>query len=471
MPDLGHAHAVVGGATTRVDGEEIRVVSPWTEKVVGSLVESDALVDDAVAAATRAHRALASWTPERRARLLEAWAGLIERDGELISRTVSTEMGMPVALARATQSDLPARVLRASADAVRRIAWEQESDGALLLRRGAGVVGAVTPWNMPVHQIVAKVAGAVGAGCSVVLKPSEQTPFDALHLARLMLEAGAPPGTLDVLPGTGPVTGAALCAHPGLARLSFTGSVAAGRLVAAAGAATLTPCTLELGGKSPALVLPDGDLGEVLPRVVASGLVNSGQACNATTRLLLPAARLDDAVALLPALLDAHVLGDPADPATTQGPLVTAAHRDRVRGHLDAALAAGATVLGGGAEVPAHGWFLAPVVLTGLPRAAAAVQQEIFGPVLVVQPYADLDDALDLAHDTPYALSAEVWGSDADAAAQVARRLRVGQVKVNGVRTRERPGVPFGGSGQSGHGRELGEHGILEMSELTAVMA
>ncbi|GAA4115674.1 aldehyde dehydrogenase family protein [Nocardioides fonticola] len=471
---LGRATAHLDGVAVELPGDGVPLVSPWSEQTVGEVPEAADLVDLAVVSARRAHEQLADWTPSQRADLLERWADLIERDTELLAGLVSTQMGMPITLARATQGDLPPRVLRASAEAVRRLAWEEERDGALLLRRGAGVVGAITPWNMPVHQIVAKAAGALGAGCAMVLKPSEQTPFDAVHLAHLLLEAGAPVGTLNVLPGTGPVTGAALVAHPGLARISFTGSVAAGRLVAAAGAATLTPCTLELGGKSPAVVLPDADPATVLPRVLASGLVNSGQACNATTRLLLPADRVEEATALLPSLVAQQVLGDPGEPATTQGPLVTEQHRERVLAHIDDAIAAGGHLLTGtGKPVggPDHGFFVEPTVITGLGRQARAVQEEIFGPVLVVQTYTDLDDALHLAHDTPYALSAEVWGADADAASRFARRLRTGQVKINGVRTRERPGVPFGGSGASGYGRELGEHGIVEMCEMTAVMA
>lgn len=481
LPALaGH---VLGGEERAEGGDRHDVVSPFTEEAVGASREAGAaLVDEAVRRARAAHERWTRVDPAGRAELLETLADLLERDGDAVAGTVSTEMGMPLWLAAATQVDLPTRVLRSTAALTRTLAWVQTSDGAVLHRRGAGVVGAITPWNMPVHQIVAKVAAALGAGCAVVLKPSEQTPYDAVRLALLVAEAaathGAPADLLQVVQGTGPVTGAALTQHPGLDRLTFTGSVAAGRLVAAAGAATLTPATLELGGKSPALVLPDADLAEVVPAVLASGLVNSGQACNATTRLLFPAAVLPEVEEVVRAEVGRFVLGDPADPATRQGPLVTRAHRDRVLGHVAGALADGGRLVTGTgrpSEAVGRGWFVDPVVLADLPAGAAAVQQEIFGPVLVLQGYDDLDHAISLANDTRYGLSAEVWSAGTDGsratAVAVAAEIRAGQVKVDGVRTRERPAVPFGGSGDSGWGRELGTHGLLEMTELTAVMA
>jgi acyl-CoA reductase-like NAD-dependent aldehyde dehydrogenase len=327
---------------------------------------------------------------------------------------------------------------------------------------------------MPVHQIIAKAAAAVVAGCSIVLKPAEQTPYDALRIGELFLEAGAPAGLFSVVTGTGPVTGAALAAHPALDRLSFTGSVRGGRAVAAAAAQTLTRTSLELGGKSPAVVLPDADFERAIPAVLGSGLVNSGQACNATTRLLIAHHQAAEAEELLADAARNVVLGDPRDPATTHGPLVSRAQREAVLGHIAGARAQGGRLITGtGAASTASptGWFVDPTVIVGLPEDAHAVREEIFGPVIVVQTYTDVDDAVRIANDSDYGLSAEVWSDDPAQARAVAARLRVGQVKINGVRTRTRPLVPFGGMRDSGYGRELGAHGIEEFTEITAVMA
>lgn len=466
---------VDGDWLTADDADPFVVVDPFTEQPLGSTPEAG---PDIVDRAVRAARGLATeWrdTPvQERAALLERVADLLAARTDEMSELVGREMGMPVGLARVTQAELPAVVLRATAALGRTFAWREPADGAVLLRRGAGVVGAVTPWNMPVHQIVAKIAAAIVSGSTVVLKPAEQTPYDAALLAALFAEAGAPPGLLNLVTGTGPITGAALAGHPDLDRLSFTGSVRAGRAVAAAAGAALTRCALELGGKSPALVLPDADLDRALPAVVGSGLVNSGQACNATTRLLVPAARLDESLERIATASRAQRLGDPADPTTQQGPLVSARQQAAVLDRIQAAVADGGRLLAGTGQPSAavgHGFFVDPTVIVGLDERAAAVREEIFGPVLVVQPYRDEDDAVRLANDSDYGLSAEVWSADPEHAAAVADRLLVGQVKINGVRTRTRPTVPFGGVRHSGYGRELGALGIEEFVDVTAVIA
>ncbi|MFD5497262.1 aldehyde dehydrogenase family protein [Streptomyces sp. NPDC127091] len=462
----------VDGEWITPSGAAVPVINPFTEAVIGECREADAdLLVRAVRAATSA---AASWrliSVEERTEVLVRAADLIEKSQDVLGPLVSREMGMPIALAKATQAQLPAQVLRSSAAAARSFPWAEQIEGATLVRRGAGVVGAITPWNMPVHQIVAKVSAAFAAGCSVVLKPSEQTPYDALVLAALFDEAGIPRGLFNVVTGTGPVTGAALAGQHGLARVSFTGSVAAGRAVAGLAAANLVPCTLELGGKSPAVILDDADLSVVVPSVLRSGFVNSGQACNATTRILVPSSRIEEVEELVRASLADFKMGDPLDPGTAQGPLVTRVQKQRVMGHLERAVADGGRVLSSGAQTPERGWFVAPTVVAGLSAEAAAVREEIFGPVLVLLPYADEEDAIRKANDSDYGLSAEVWSADRERAEAVAARLEVGQAKVNGVKTRERTGVPFGGVGLSGYGRELGAHGIQEMTEVTAVMS
>ncbi|MGW5520562.1 aldehyde dehydrogenase family protein [Nocardia africana] len=475
MDEYGRARCLIDGKWITPGGDGIAVIDPFTEQRIGEVAESgpDA-VELAVAAADKA---LASWaaTPvEERAALLERVADHLVRDADTIAGLVTCEMGMPVTLSRVTQSELPSSVLRATAASARQFPWSQPIDGAILERGAAGVVAAITPWNFPVHQIVAKVAAALVAGCTVVLKPSELTPFDAEFLAELFLEAGCPPGVLNTVTGTGPVTGAALAAQPGLGHVSFTGSVEAGRAVAGLAAHTLTRCTLELGGKSPVLLLPDADVDTAVAGALASGLNNSGQACNATTRMLVPADVLPDVEALVHTHIEKYALGDPADPGTRLGPLASARQRDRVLGYIENAVAAGATLLTGSgkpSDAFERGFFVDPTVITGLQEHAQAVREEIFGPVIVVQTYTDTDDAVRIANDSDYGLSAEIWSGDTDHAKTVAGRLQVGQVKINGVRTRTRPSVPFGGRKHSGYGRELGSLGIEEFTEVRAVMA
>lgn len=464
-----------------IDGREIRgrelleVIDPYRSTTLGTVESADAgTVADAVTSATAAQRDWAAVPVTERSAVLRRTADLFEQNGTRIADTVTAEMGMPSALAVATQQVMPAAVLRAMADAAERLDWETDTDGALLRRVPAGVIAAVTPWNMPVHQIVAKVSAAFAAGCSVVLKPSEMTPFDAVLAREMFIAGGLPAGVFAIVNGTGPDVGAVLAASPGVAHVSFTGSVEAGKAVAAAAASTLARTTLELGGKSPAVVLPDADLTDVIPRVLASGLVNSGQACNATTRLVLPLAQRAEIESLLIAGVARFVMGDPRDASTVLGPLASQRQAERVIDHIEKARADGGRLLvGDGSPVrigPSTG-FVSPTIIADLTPGARAVREEIFGPVLVTQYYDDIADAIEIANDCDYGLSAEVWSSNTDRARDVAAALEVGQVKVNGVRTRERPGVPFGGVKQSGYGRELGALGLAEFTEIQAVMS
>lgn len=473
---LAPAACLIDGDTVVADGAHHVIIDPYTEQPMGATPEAgEELVDRAVRSALEAETSWRTVPVAERADLLDRVADRIDDDAELIAALVTREMGMPAGLARVTQTQLPASVLRATAAIARDgFPWREDGGDAVLLRRGAGVVGAITPWNMPVHQIIAKVSAAIVAGCAVVLKASEQTPYDALRIAEIFTEAGAPAGVLNVITGTGPRTGAALTGHHALSRVSFTGSVRAGRDVARRAADALTRASLELGGKSPAVLLPDADFDLAVPAVLASGLVNSGQACNATTRLVVPAERLDEVAARIAEAATTFVLGDPTDPATTHGPLVSAAARDAVLARIDGALAQGGRLITGTGRrstVSDTGFFVDPTVISGLDENADAVREEIFGPVLVLQGYAGLDDAARIANDSRYGLSAEVWSADPEAAQSFGARLHVGQVKINGVRTRDRVSVPFGGMRDSGYGRELGPLGIEEFTDVTAVMA
>lgn len=474
LTGLRAASVIDGEAVVPGDSRRLRVVSARTLDEMGEVVEADeAVVDRAVRAARAGFLTWSRTSLDERAAILGRAADAIEGHGARIAELVTAQMGMPIALAEASQWHLPAQVMRTTADRARDLPWRERIEGAVLHRRPSGVVAAISPWNMPTYQTVAKVAAALVAGCTVVVKPSAQTPFDGAEFVRLLHEAGVPAEALQLVQGSGAVTGAALAAHRGIAHVSFTGSVDAGRTVAALATGSLARCTLELGGKSPALVLPSAEVDRAIPAVLGSGLVNSGQACNATTRLLVPVARAGEVVELIRAHAAAFTLGDPFDRAVQMGPLSSVRHGESVIGFIERAVADGGRLIAGGPErvdpgVP--GFFVAPTVLDGLDRRSEAVQEEIFGPVVVVQPYRDLDDAIEIAHDTRFGLSAEVWGEDGDAVA-VAERLHVGQVKINGVRTRERPGVPFGGVGESGYGRELGVMGIEEFTDVTAVMA
>lgn len=473
---LAPAACLIDGHVVVADGPRQVIVDPYTEQPMGATPEvGEELVERAVRGALRAQNAWGAVSVAERADLLDRVAAHLDDEAESIAALVTREMGMPASLARVTQAQVPASVLRTTAALARDgFPWREDGPDAVLLRRGAGVVGAVTPWNMPVHQIIAKVSAAVVAGCTVVLKASEQTPYDALRVAELFVAAGAPHGVLNVVTGTGPQTGAALTGHPALSRVSFTGSVRAGRDVARRAAGALTRASLELGGKSPAVLLPDADLDVAVPAVLGSGLVNSGQACNATTRLVVLADRIDEVEARIRSAATKFVLGDPTDPATTHGPLVSAAARDAVLARIDGALAQGGRlVIGSGRRSTAcdTGFFVDPTVIAGLGEDSEAVREEIFGPVLVLQEYTDVDDAARIANDSRYGLSAEVWSADPAAARSFAARLHVGQVKINGVRTRDRVTVPFGGMRDSGYGRELGMMGIDEFTDVTAVMA
>jgi aldehyde dehydrogenase (NAD+) len=318
--------------------------------------------------------------------------------------------------------------------------------------------------------VVAKVAPALAAGCTIVLKPSEVAPTAAYELADIFDAIGLPPGVFNLVSGTGPVTGEAIAAHPGIATVSFTGSAAAGRRVAEIAAATLKRVTLELGGKSANVILPDAELATAVKVGVAKAFINSGQTCTALTRMLVPRDAYDEAVVTAVKAAGRYTVGDPFAEGTRLGPLVSAAQRERVRGFIERGVAEGATLATGGAEPPeglATGYYVRPTVFAGVEPDMTIAQEEIFGPVLSVMAYASEDEAVDIANGTKYGLAAAVWSGDADHATAVGRRLRAGQVEINGGQFN--PVAPFGGYGQSGYGRELGVHGLEEFLEIKSL--
>ena len=462
---------VDGGWEAPSGTDRIRVVNPTTEQELAAVPAGTAAdVDRAVAAARAAFPGWSATPPAERAALLGRLADGLAARGEAIAELIATEVGSPLKFARSVQAGLPPTVLRSYAELLPAYSFEERVGNSLVLREPVGVVGAITPWNYPLHQVVAKVSAALAAGCTAVLKPSEVAPLSAYVLVDAAVEAGLPPGVLNLVPGTGPVVGEAIAAHPDVDMVSFTGSTRAGRRVAELAAGTVKRVALELGGKSANVVLDDADLALAVKVGLANCFVNGGQTCTAWTRMLVPAARHDDAVALAVAGAEKYAVGDPLAEDTRIGPLVSPTQRDRVRGYIERGVAEGATLATGGAEPPDgldRGWFVRPTVFAGVRPDATIAQEEIFGPVLSVIPYGSEDEAVRIANGTPYGLAGAVWSADQEHAVAVARRLRTGQVDVNGGRFN--PLAPFGGYKQSGTGRELGRYGLEEFLEVKSL--
>jgi aldehyde dehydrogenase (NAD+) len=455
--------------------ERLDVINPATEEVLDTVPLGTA--GDVNAAVDRARDAFPAWAatplPERLS-YLSALADELERRTDDLVGLITGEVGTPLAECRSAQVGLPIAVLRDTVEVAAAHPWRERCGRGEVWREPAGVVGAVTPWNFPLHQIVAKMAPALAAGCTFVLKPSEVAPLNAVVLFDALKAVGLPPGVANLVLGTGFVVGEAIAGHPGIDVVSFTGSVRAGTRVAELAARNVTRVALELGGKSPNVILPDADLERAVPAGVGQAFVNAGQACIALSRMLVAADQLTEAEELAHTTAERIVVGDPVASSSTMGPVVSAAQRDRVTGFVTGAVGDGARVVAGGPGAPPgldRGFFVRPTVLSGVTNAMTVSREEVFGPVLVLLPYGDENEAVAMANDTPYGLSAGVWSSDLDHARQVAARLRAGQVKINGARTRDHIRAPFGGYKRSGIGRELGPFGLDEFLELKAVLA
>ncbi|HEX2701251.1 MAG TPA: aldehyde dehydrogenase family protein [Acidimicrobiales bacterium] len=458
----------VGGAWVEPSGTgTIDVVNPFTEDVCARVPRGDAV--DAGRAVDSARDASGTWsaTPveERAAVLTAIGQGVVARTAEL-GAMIAEEVGMPINLATMIQVGLPAMTFSTMASLLDGFPYEERVGNSLVVREPVGVVAAMTAWNYPLHLTAAKVAAAIAAGCTVVLKPSELAPSTAFVLAEIAHAAGLPAGVLNVVTGAGPVVGEHLARSPGVAMVSFTGSTEVGRLVAAAAATTVKRVALELGGKSANLILDDADLPSAVRATVTSAFLNSGQTCSALSRMLVPRPRLGEAERLAAAAAEDYVPGDPLADGTRLGPLVSAAQRDRVRAYIASGLEEGARLVAGGSEPPEgldRGYFVRATVLSDVRPGMRVEQEEIFGPVLSIVPYDTEDEAVAIANGTIYGLHAGVWSGDMDRAVAVARRLRSGMVEVNGGIFN--PLAPWGGCKQSGHGRELGRWGIEEFLE------
>ncbi|MEV7505730.1 aldehyde dehydrogenase family protein [Streptomyces sp. NPDC093018] len=450
--------------------EALPVVDPATGRTLAEVPAGGR--EDVAAAVAAAARAFPAWsdTPlEERLGYLDRLAELLEKHADTVAGVLTAETGMPVTLARHAQVPFGLGALRSCAEAAREHVWEQRIGNSLVRSEAAGVAGCVTPWNAPVALNLQKVPAALAAGCAVVLKPSELAPLSGYLLAELLAETGLPPGVFNLVCGRGPQAGEALAGHPEVAVVSLTGSLRSGRRVSELAAPRAARVNLELGGKSASLVLPDADLGAAVTATVQQANFNTGQVCFAWSRLLVPADRYDEAVALAAEAAGALRVGDPWDPATQIGPLIHPEAAARVRGVLDEAVADGATLVTGGRTPTGAvgGGWLTPAVLAGPPERARAVVEEVFGPVVVVLPYRDEDDAVRIADDTCYGLSGAVWSDDVAHAIAVAGRLRTGRVDINGAPFNLR--APFGGYKSSGNGRELGAWGLAAFSETKAI--
>ncbi len=466
------AKLYLGGCWTDPAGDGlIDVVNPATETGVACVPRGTAGdVDRAVRAAAGAFPRWSTTPAAERKLYLRAIAADLRARASAVAGTIVAELGMPIDATLDVQALGAADILANYADEMDLITWEHKLGNSLVVKEPVGVVGAITPWNYPLYQIAAKVGGALAAGCTVVIKPSELTPLNAYHLAAAAESAGLPPGVINLVPGTGPEAGEALAGHPGIDMISLTGSTRSGRRVAELAAPGIKRVALELGGKSAGIILDDADLETAVDCVLRNCYRNSGQACSAQSRLLVPRDRLDQAAQIAAAAAAAVRLGNPADHGDHLGPLVSGTQRERVRGLIDQAVADCCTLIAGGSAAPSGlpvGYYVQPTVFTDVDPRATIAQAEVFGPVLCLIGYQEVGHAIAIANDTPYGLSGGVWSSSSDRALAVARSLQTGEIQLNGAPFNVR--APFGGYKQSGYGRELGPYGIEEYLQTKAI--
>jgi acyl-CoA reductase-like NAD-dependent aldehyde dehydrogenase len=447
------------------------VAESVTEDVIATIPDGTASdVDAAVAAAKAAFPAWSALPKEQRAEyLMKIHAGLEARTDELAD-TFAREVGMPRMLSKLIQAGLPKANFAIAAGLLGSYEFETQIGNSLVVREAMGVVGCITPWNYPLHQIALKVAPAMAAGNTVVLKPSEVAPINAFILAEVIHEAGLPAGVFNLVTGVGPVVGEAISAHPDVDMVSFTGSTRAGKRVAEVAAQTVKKVSLELGGKSPNVILDDADFTKAIADGVGKCFMNSGQTCTALTRMIVPRSRLAEAEEIAAATAATFTPGNPFEATTRIGPLVSAAQRDRVKGFIQQGIDEGAKLLIGGTAAPEgldQGYFVQPTVFSEVTPDMTIAREEIFGPVLSIIPYDTEDDAVRIANDTIYGLAGGVWSGDPERAKKVARQIRAGQVEVNGGAFNVM--APFGGYKQSGLGREAGTFGLEEFLEVKAL--
>ncbi|MBF0276207.1 MAG: aldehyde dehydrogenase family protein [SAR324 cluster bacterium] len=461
-----------GSWVPSVGSESIEVLNPSTEEVAGKVplcVVED--VNRAVRAANDAFEGWSGTSVAQRAEMIQAIADCMGKRMDELAKLIATEMGMPLAMAKMIQAGLPFTIMGSFAKIASEFEFEQTIGNSLVIKEAVGVCGFITPWNYPLHQIVGKVAPALAAGCTMVLKPSEIAPLNAFFLAEVMDEIGLPAGVFNLVNGFGTEIGEAIAAHPDIDMVSFTGSTRAGIRVAELASNSVKRITQELGGKSANIILEDvPDFAKAVSKGVQDCYLNSGQTCSALTRMLVPQNRQKEAMEAAKAAAEKFSVGNALAEGSKLGPLVSAAQRERVIGYIKKGIEEGATLVTGGPERPEgleKGFFVKPTVFADVRRDMTIAQEEIFGPVLAIIPYKDLDEAVSIANDSRYGLSGGVWAADPEKAKQIARRLRTGQVAINGGRFN--PLAPFGGFKKSGNGREFGPIGLEEYLEVKSL--
>ncbi|OBG49259.1 MULTISPECIES: aldehyde dehydrogenase family protein [unclassified Mycobacterium] len=461
MHDYARKTLFIGGEwITPAGGDLIEVIDPSTEHVIGTVpAGTEADVDAAVSAARRAFDPLIS-VAERRQRVAAVITALEKRLPD-IAETITREMGAPVRIAQTVQTQVPLAVARGFAAVLDGFEFEERVGNSLILREPYGVVGAITPWNYPLYQVVAKVVPAIAAGCTVVLKPSNEAPLSVFEFVEALEEAGLPAGVVNLVSGRGARIGERIAAHPEIDFVSFTGSTGVGARVGELAGRSVKKVALELGGKSANVILDDADLATAVKVGVGNAFLNGGQTCMAWTRMLVPQSRYGEALELIEAAVSKYTVGDPLDPATRIGPSASAGQFETVRGFIERGQRDGARLLTGGAEpIREVGYYVAPTVFADVDPDSELGQEEVFGPVLAVIPFTDEADALRIANGTPYGLSGAVWAADTDRAIAFARGVQTGQLDINGGKYN--PVAPFGGYKKSGIGRELGRAGFEE---------
>ncbi len=448
------------------------IINPATEGVIGSVsLGSSADVDAAVAAAGQAFSDFSLTSREFRLELLEKILAVYEEYYDEIAQAISLEMGAPLAFAQKAQAATGKGHLIRSIKVLKNYEFETAMGSSRVFKEPIGVCGFICPWNWPINQIVCKVAPALAAGCTMVLKPSEIAPVSAYLFAKVLAQAGVPKGVFNLVNGDGPGVGAAIASHPDIAMVSFTGSNKAGILVAKAAADTVKRVGQELGGKSANIILDDVNFEKVIPRAVFNCMGNTGQSCNAPTRLLIPQSSYDAALALAKTAAEKIVLGDPEAESTTMGPVVSEAQFNKIQALIQTGLDEGATLITGGLGRPEgmdKGYYIKPTIFANVDNNMTIAREEIFGPVLCILPYEDEQEAITIANDSLYGLSAYVSSNDLNRARRVASKLRAGMVHINGAGNDT--ASPFGGYKQSGNGREWGEYGLEEFLEVKSVL-
>ena len=448
------------------------VINPATEEVAGRIsMGSHVDVDRAVLAARRAFPSYAATTRAERLALLETIIALYEARADELASAMTAEMGSPITFSKEVQTVNALAHFREMVSVLKTYEFERFMGGTLISREAIGVCGLITPWNWPLNQVTSKLAPALAAGCTVVLKPSEIAPLSTILLTEILHEAGVPKGVFNLVNGDGPTVGEAISSHPGIDMVSFTGSTRAGILVAKAAAATVKRVTQELGGKSPNIVLTGADLDKVVPAGVLRCYTNTGQSCQAPTRMLIHKSQRDAVIAIAKRTAEQVKLGGPLDPATQMGPVVSKAQFDKVQGLIEKGIQEGATLVTGGAGRPAdfnRGYYVRPTVFADVTQDMTIAKEEIFGPVLSMMTYETEDQAVEIANNTSYGLAGYVQAGDIDSARRVAAKIRAGRIYLNGAPPDR--GVPFGGYKQSGNGREHGVFGLEEYLEVKAVL-